>query len=93
MTNVTSTRGLDVDRAQDEPSSGELGWGFSSLRLSLSFPLIITSLGNQVQLRKRKQDGGAAGHSGVGLQGTRCRGPGSSFYLQEPSQFPTCRMG
>ena len=55
MTNATSTRGLDVDRAQKEPSSGERGWGFSFL-VSLSHFLSGYHIaGQSVQLRKESR--------------------------------------
>ena len=93
MTNVTSTRGLDVDRVQEEPSSGELGWGFSSL-VSLSFPLWLSHRWAISSTQEGKQDGGAAGHSGVGLWGTRDAGlQAAHFTSRNLLSFPTCRMG
>ena len=46
MTNVTSTRGQDVDSARKEPSRSGAGVGLF-FSLSLISTLVITLLGNQ----------------------------------------------
>lgn len=93
MTNVTSTCGLDVDRARKEPSSGELGWSFSSL---VSLPHFLSSFltaGQSVQLRKENRMVqlvtavlGYGGARDAGVQAAR-------FNSRSLLSFPTCRMG
>ena len=95
MTNVTSTRGLDVDRAGKNQAAGN--WGGASLLSSLSLSHFLSSYliaGQSVQLRKENRMAVQLVTAVLGYGGAREAGvQAAHFNSRSLLSFPTCRMG